>query len=166
MSLETAAAQKAVRQSIQTEKNAMDFYRYGANLMKDEQARRVFDVLAQEERSHAASFYMIYTGSDIPSLEAFLDAPPEHESEWIAALKKQIDGDFNEKKALELAMQKELNLEEALLKQALEVKEPTIKSVYEMNARETHNHYLLIEAEYSRLMGMVDDSEMDTFVRE
>ena len=35
-----------------------------------------------------------------------------------------------------------------------------------LNAHETHNHYLLIEAEYSRIMGMVDESDMDTFVRE
>lgn len=166
MSLATAEVQEAVRNSIKTEKYAMDFYRYGATLMKDEQGRKVFEVLAEEERAHAASFYSIYTESDIPSLTAYLDAPPEFANEWIVTLKKQIGEDFTAKKAMELAMLKEKSLEEALRKMVTLVDNQTIKDVYEKNARETHNHYLLIEAEYSRLMGMVDDSEMNTFVRE
>ena len=31
---------------------------------------------------------------------------------------------------------------------------------------ETRNHYELIESEYAKLMGMVHESDMDTFVRE
>jgi len=42
--------QKAVRQSIQTEKNAMDFYRMGAGLMKDPEARRVYDLPRYSKR--------------------------------------------------------------------------------------------------------------------
>lgn len=44
--------------------------------------------------------------------------------------------------------------------------DPQIRAVYELNAKETHNHYLMIEAEYARIMKMVDESDMDTFVRE
>ena len=43
---------------------------------------------------------------------------------------------------------------------------PLRKAVFELNIRETHNHYLMIEAEYARLMGMVAESDMDIFVRE
>lgn len=166
MSLATKEVQEAVLRSIRTEKQAYDYYRYGANLMKDEQARKVFDVLAEEERSHAASFYRIYTGNDIPSLQAFLDAPPESESAWISVLKRDVGSDFDEKRAMEVAMEKEKWLEEALTHLASLVDDPTIRGVYEMNARETHNHYLMIEAEYARLMRMVDETDMDTFVRE
>jgi rubrerythrin len=166
MSLHTAEAQDAVKKSIATEKHAMDFYRYGATKLQDPAARKLFEILAQEERAHAGSFYRIYTGSDIPSLEAYLDAPPAHENEWLAGLDKQVKVDFNEKKALELAMQKEQALEEALRNLVGLVNDPAIKAVYEQNAKETHNHYLQIEAEYSRIMGMVDATDMDTFVRE
>ncbi|MBI5484228.1 MAG: ferritin, partial [Deltaproteobacteria bacterium] len=74
--------QEAVKRSIQTEKNAMSFYQLGAQKMKNPDARRVFETLAKEEREHASHFYKIYTGTDIPSLEAFLDSPPDNESSW------------------------------------------------------------------------------------
>lgn len=166
MSLETAEVQDAVRKSIATEKHAMDFYRYGATQLKDATARKLFEILAQEERAHAGSFYRYYTGADIPSLEEYLDAPPVHEHEWLVGLSKQVLPDFNEKMALELAMQKEQALEEALHSLVSLVNDPAIKEVYAMNAQETHNHYLQIAAEYSRIMGMVDETDMDTFVRE
>jgi hypothetical protein len=38
--------------------------------------------------------------------------------------------------------------------------------VFEDNARSTDNHYQLIESEYARLMGMVHETDIDTFVRE
>lgn len=158
--------QEAVKRSIQTEKNAMDFYLLGAQKMKDPDARRVFDVLAKEEREHAGHFYKIYTGKDIPSLEAFLNLPPDNESSWISTISRLISEDFNEQKAMEAAMEREQKLETALLEMASTVQDAQIKAVYELNARETHNHYEMIESEYARLMGMVHESDMDTYVRE
>jgi rubrerythrin len=158
--------QKAIRRSIQTEKNAMYFYQLGAKQMKDPIARSSFEILAREEREHAGQFYRIYKGTDIPSLDAYLDAPPDTESTWMASLFRLIKGDFNEKKALELALEQEKNLEESLLETASKVSDIEVRAVYEQNARETHNHYVTIESEYSRIMGMVDETDMDTFVRE
>jgi len=158
--------QEAVKRSIQTEKNAMNFYQLGARQMKNQDARKTFELLAREEREHAGQFYRIYTGSDIPSLDAFLDLPPDNESSWMASITRLIAGDFSEQKALELAMEREKNLEEALLETAARIDEADVKAVFELNARETHNHYLLIESEYARLMGMVHESDMDIFVRE
>lgn len=158
--------QEAVKRSIQTEKNAMNFYQLGAQKMKNPDARRVFEILAKEEREHAGHFYKIYTGGDIPSLEAYLDSPPDNESSWISTISRVISEDFSEKKAMEAALDREKKLEEALLELAAVVDDVQIKAVYELNAKETHNHYLMIEAEYGRLMGMVDESDMDTYVRE
>jgi rubrerythrin len=158
--------QEAVKRSIQTEKNAMNFYQLGAEKMKNPDARRTFELLAREEREHAAHFYKIYQGSDIPSLEAFLDAAPDNESSWVSTIARLISADFTEQKALELAMEREQNLEEALLETAAKIDIPEIKAVYDLNAKETHHHYELIESEYARLMGMVHESDMDTFVRE
>ena len=53
MNFDTISVQEAVRRSLQTEKNAMDFYRMGALKMQDHEARRVFEILAGEERGHA-----------------------------------------------------------------------------------------------------------------
>jgi rubrerythrin len=77
-----------------------------------------------------------------------------------------VESDFTEKKALELALDREKNLEVALLETAAKIEDAAVKAVFELNAKETHNHYLMIESEYARLMGMVHESDMDTYVRE
>ena len=166
MDFDTITVQEAVKRSLQTEKNAMDFYRLGARKMQDPDARRVFELLAGEEREHAGTFYRVYAGTDIPSLEAFLDEPPQHESDWVSSLNRLIDAAFNEQKALELALSKEQQLEEVLRSMAERIHDPAVKAVFELNIRETHNHYLMIESEYARVMGMVHESDMDTYVRE
>ncbi|MBJ6725558.1 ferritin-like domain-containing protein [Geomesophilobacter sediminis] len=158
--------QEAIRQAIQTEKNAMNFYELGAKEMKDKDAKRIFEQLAREEREHASHFFKAYTGDDIKSFDQFMAAPPEHESVWIKSIKKVIGPDFTEKKALEAALEKEANLEKTLTETAAKITDAKIREVFEINARETHNHYLTIESEYSRIMAMVDESDMDTFVRE
>ena len=158
--------QEAIKRSIQTEKNAMYFYQLGAERMKDQTARDLFELLAREEREHAAQFYRIYKGTDIPSLDDFLNASPDNSSSWFSSISRLIGGDFSEKKALELALEREKNLEDALLATSTTINDPEVRAVFEMNARETHNHYLLIESDYARLMGMVDELDMDTYVRE
>ncbi|MBW4054745.1 MAG: ferritin family protein [Proteobacteria bacterium] len=158
--------QEAIKRSIQTEKNAMNFYELGAVKMNIPDARRTFELLAKEEREHAAQFYKIYEGTDIPSLDLFLDSPPDNESSWVSTIARLISSDFSEQKALELAMEREKNLEEVLLETAAKIDDPTVKAVYELNATETNHHYQLIESEYARLMGMVHETDIDTFVRE
>ena len=158
--------QEAIKRSLQTEKNAMLFYQYGAQQFKDAAARRTFELLSGEEREHAGHFYRIYKGNDIPSLEAFLESPPDNETSWIDSADRSCGADFNEQKAMEIALEKEKNLEEALRDMAGKITDPEVRAVYELNVRETHNHYLLIESEYARIMGMVHESDMDIFVRE
>lgn len=157
---------KALRNSIQTEKNAMDFYRLAAGHMKDPEAKRTFELLAREEREHARWFYQIYKGEEIPDFEAFMAQPQAGESDWLSDLEKALVSDFNERKAMELAMGKELKLEKSLRQMAAGLSDPEVRKVYELNADSTHNHYILIESEYARLMGMVHETDIDTFVRE
>ena len=49
---------------------------------------------------------------------------------------------------------------------AAKIEDPAVAAVFEANAKSTHNHYVIIESEYARLMGMVHETDMDTFVRE
>jgi rubrerythrin len=157
---------EAIKRSLQTEKNAMLFYQYGAQQFRDAGAKRTFEILSKEEREHAGHFYRIYPGDDIPSLDAFLDSPSDSETGWIASVSRSCGADFTEQKAMEVALEKERNLEEALREMAGKIRDPEVRAVYELNVRETHNHYLLIESEYARIMGMVHESDMDIFVRE
>ena len=158
--------QEAIKRSLYTEKSAMLFYQYGAQQFKDPGAKRIFELLAGEEREHAGHFHRIYPGTDIPSLDDFLAIDAADESTWLAVAKKLCGAEFTEQKALEVALNKEKQLEEALRALADLMEDPDIRAVYELNVRETHNHYLMIEAEYARIMKMVDESDMDTFVRE
>ena len=158
--------QEAIRESIQTEKDAMNFYELGAKQMKERDAIRVFELLAREEREHAGHFFRVYKGGDIPDFDEFMDAPPDEESSWTVSMARAISSDFNEQMALELAMEKELNLEKNLRETAAQIADPEARAIFELNARETRNHYEMIESEYARLMTMVHESDMDIYVRE
>lgn len=146
--------QKAIKDSIQTEKDAMDFYKYGAERMMEDKARKTFDILAREEYQHAESFYRIYTGDDIPSFESFMAQPPNTESDWWQNLQKLLMQDFDERKALELAIEQEDALEKSLREMAAQIDDPDISKVYLANATSTHNHLELVEEDYKAMFGM------------
>jgi rubrerythrin len=154
----------AIKRSILTEKSAMDFYTSCATHMKNEEARKTFELLAREEREHAESFFKIYDGDDIGTFEEFMQL--ETDSDWLNDLEKAALPNMDVRKAMEFAMEKEQQLEKHLLAMAEKVEDADIKAVYEANAKSTHNHYVLIESEYARMMGMVHETDIDTFVRE
>lgn len=155
----------AVRRAMQTEKNAMEFYQRGAEMMKNAEAKKVFELLAREEREHAEWFYNVYEGDDI-DLEQFMAADADKDSDWMKELNQVKGSDFNERKAMELAMEKEKNLAEHLRALAGKIENPEVRKVFEENAKSTDHHYQIIESEYARLMGMVHETDIDTFVRE
>ncbi len=146
--------QKAIKDSIQTEKDAMDFYKYGAERMFEDKARQTFEILAREEYQHAESFYRIYPGDDIPSFQEFMNAPPNTDSDWWQSLQKLLMQDFDERKALELAIEQEEALEKSLREMAAKIDDPEISKVYLANASSTHNHLELVEEDYKAMFGM------------
>jgi rubrerythrin len=150
----TIDVQKAIKESIQTEKDAMDFYKYGAERMVEEKARQTFEILAREEYQHAESFYRIYPGTDIPSFQEFMNEPPNTESDWWQSLQKLLMQDFDERKALELAIEQEDALEKSLREMADQIDDPEISKVYLANATSTHNHLELVEDDYKAMFGM------------
>ncbi|MBE0597091.1 MAG: ferritin family protein [Desulfuromonadales bacterium] len=163
---ENVDVQEAIRRSIQTEKNARDFYRLGASHMRNERARKTFELLAAEEAEHARMFHDIYTGTDIPDFAAFMAIDPERDNDWLTDLEKELVEELDERRAMALAMEKELRLEAALRAMADRVPDAKAKEVLLKNAESTHHHYELIESEYAHLMGMVHETDMDIYVRE
>ncbi len=146
--------QKALKDSIQTEKDAMDFYRYGAEKMAEDKARQTFELLAREELQHAKMFYKVYKGGDLPPFEDYIKLPPDTESSWWKALQQAMLADFDERKALELAIEQEDALEKELRATAAKIDDPEVKSIYLANASSTHHHFELIEEEYKAMLGM------------
>ncbi len=145
--------QKAIKEAMQTEKDAMDFYKYAAEKMFNEQAKRMFEVLAKEEKQHAHMFYEFYEGDDITDFEEFIAREPDTNSSWWKALQQAMLGDFDERKAIELAIDQEAELEKNLREMAEKIDDPAVKSVYLANARSTHHHYELCVEERSAILG-------------
>jgi rubrerythrin len=152
--METVDVQKAIKDSIQTEKDAMDYYKYGAERMADEKARKTFELLAREEYQHAESFYKIYLGSEIPSFQEFMNAPPNTNSSWWKNLQGLLVQEFDERKALELAIEQEEALEKQLREMAKKMSDPEVQRVYLSNAASTHHHLELVEEDYKAMFGM------------
>lgn len=156
----------ALIRSVQTEKNAMNFYQIAAKQMKNADAIRTFELLAREEREHAKHFFDKYDGDDLPAFDVFIEETPDQNGEWLSDLDKALLSNFSDQKAMELAMEKEKRLEESLREMAAKIENTEVRAIFEENAKSTNQHYQLIESEYARIMGMPHETDIDTFVRE
>lgn len=147
--------QQAIRAAMQTEKDAMDFYRLAAKKIADPVARARFVLLAREERQHAYSFFTIYRGDDPRSFEEFLAEPPNTASEWWAALRKLESEGFTEQAAFRLALERERALEASLRETAAKIDQPEIRAIYLANASSTNNHGRCIARECAEKYGVL-----------
>jgi rubrerythrin len=164
--LPDSAMQEAIKSSLQTEKNAMNFYRMAAGHMQRPQAKQLFELLAREEREHARHFYDLYKGTDLPPFEEYMEQNLKEDQDYILGLEKVLLTDLRIRKAMELAMEKEQALEKELRALAERIADEDIRNIYLDNAESTRRHFLMIESEYAHLMGMVHETDIDTFVRE
>jgi len=158
--------EEALKLAIQAEKDSMDFYRKAASVTKNERARKVFDLLANEEVGHLKSFFDHYKGGDFGDLKSFVDAPPNKKNAVYQALEKAIDEETHEQKALEIALKEEKACIEQYSIFAKDIVDPLVRGVFERVVKETQNHYDLIESEYAHVMTMVHESDQDIYVRE
>lgn len=145
---------EAIREAIQTEKDAMDYYQAAAERMVNEHARLTFQILAREEREHALSFYRIYEWNDIPPFDELISAPANRNSSWWAVIAKQPLGRFDERQALQEAIRQEQLLEEKLLAMADEINDRSIRAVYLANARSTHHHLEVVRDDFENLIAI------------
>lgn len=152
--MDHANLKEALLEAIQTEKDAMDYYHFAAEKTADERARSTFELLAKEEREHARSFYKVCKGANLPAFDDMMSAPPDTESSWWQALKKAMLAEFDERLALELAIEQEDALEKQLREMAAKIEDTEIRSVYLANANSTHQHLRLVEEDYKAMLGM------------
>ena len=158
--------EEALKLAIQGEKDSMDFYRKASSIAKNERAKKVFDLLANEEVGHLKAFFNHYKGKDFGDIESFMKTPPDSNNPTYKALLKVIGENTAEQQALEIAMKEEKSVVNHYTVIAKDIIDPLVKGVFDRVVKETQGHYDLIEDEYMHIMGMVDKSEMDTFVRE
>lgn len=158
--------QEAIKFAIQTEKNVMDFYKRAASITKNPRGKKVFEQLAGEEREHASHFFHLYKGKDLGTFDQFMATPPHADTAMLKELERALNASVHERKAMELALREEEDLAKSLTMTASHMVDPMVRAVFERMAKETRDHYALIESEYAHLMKMVHETDIDTFVRE
>ncbi|MBI5657744.1 MAG: ferritin family protein [Geobacter sp.] len=160
------SVQEALKLAVQGEKDSLDFYRKAAAVTKNDRAKKVFELLANEEVGHLKSFFEHYKGGEFGDLKTFIDSPPDKKSATILALEKAINENTHEQKALEIALKEEKSCIEQYTLLAKDIIDPLVKGIFTRVVKETQNHYDMIEDEYMHVMRMVDKSDQDTYVRE
>ncbi len=158
--------QEALKMAILSEKDSMDFYKKAASVTRNTRAKKVFRLLADEETEHLKSFFEHYSGDDFGDLDSFLQSPPDKNAPMYGALKKAIDKETHEQKALEIALQEEKSCINRYTQFARDIVDPLVRGIFERVVKETQKHYELIESEYAHVMGMVHESDQDIYVRE
>lgn len=160
------SVQEALKLAVQGEKDSLDFYRKAAAVTKNDRAKKVFELLANEEAGHLKSFFEHYKGGEFGDLKTYIDSPPDKKSATILALEKAINENTHEQKALEIALKEEKSCIEQYTLLAKDIIDPLVKGIFVRVVKETQNHYDMIEDEYMHVMRMVDKSDQDTYVRE
>jgi rubrerythrin len=158
--------QEAIKLAIQTEKNVRDFYSRAASITKNERAKKVFELLAREEQEHASHFFHLYQGKDLGTFEQFMSTPPQNDTAMLRTLEKALDENVHERKAMEIALREEEDLAQSLALTAARIVDPAVRGVFERMAKETRDHYAMIESEYARVMAMVHETDINIYVRE
>ena len=158
--------QEALKQAIHSKKNLMDFYLKAAEVNKNPDGKKVLERLASEVRENLARFFDYYKGSDLGAFDVFINGPPHPDSAMLVSLQKTLSDNMSECKVRELAMKEEEDMEKTFTMLAQKVIDPMARAVLEQVAKETRNHYAIIESEYARTMGMVHETDIDTYVRE
>ncbi len=158
--------QEALKLAIKAEKDSMDFYIRAAAAAKNERAKKVLEMLAAEEATHVKHFFDHYKGTDLGDLQTFMTSPVDIKNPTYMKLEKAISEHLGEQSALELALAEEKACISQYTRLAADVVDPGVKAIFERVVKETQGHYDLIESEYAHIMGMVHESDQDTFVRE
>jgi len=158
--------QEALKLAIKAEKDSMDFYRKAASVAKNERAKKVFELLANEEVGHLKSFFDHYKGEEFGDLTGYINSPADPKNPTYMKLVKAISEEMVEQKALELALVEEKECIGQYTQFAKDMVDPGVRSVFERVVKETQGHYDLIESEYAHIMTMVHESDQDIYVRE
>lgn len=157
---------EALQMAILSKKNLMDFYLEAARITENLEGKRVLSRLADEVRDNVKKFFRYYRWDDLGTFDELMKKPVKSDSVMLVELRKALDKNLHERKARELALKEEESMEKTFLQAASHIIDPQVRAIFNEVARDTRNHYEIIASEYARTMGMVHETDMDTYVRE
>ncbi len=158
--------QEALWEAIHAKKNLRDFYRQAAATTQNPAGRKVFVRLADEVEENIGKFFAHYRRDNLGQLEDFLAAPPHPDSVMLVELGRVLDSAIHDRRARELALREEADLEKTFRCAAERIVNPTVRGVFLEVAEDARRHYAVIESEYAHQMAMVHETDIDTYVRE
>jgi len=158
--------QEALKIAVETEKGLICFYRRAAEMVADEGAKAFFTRLAQEKEEQAGNFFRYYKGTEFGTLDEFINSSCTYNAEAMKELSSLTDRSVKERRAREIAMEKEQNLEQVLRGKAKQIIDPGVREIFERMAKASNTHYQIVESEYARMMRMPHETDIDTYVRE
>ncbi len=158
--------QEALREAIHAKKNLRDFYRKAAATTQIPAGRKVFARLGTEVEENIGKFFAHYRRDDLGRPEEFLAAPPHPDSVMLVELGRVLGSDIHDRRARELALSEEADLEKTFRLAAERIIDPTVRGVFLEVAEDARRHYAVIESEYAHQMAMVHETDIDTYVRE
>lgn len=158
--------QEALKVAVETEKGLICFYRRAAEMVADESAKVFFSRLAQEKEEQAGKFFRYYKGTDLGTLDEFVNSVCSLNKDAMKELSGLSDSSVKERRAREIAMEKEQKLENTLRSKAKQIIDPAVREIFEQMAKASNRHYQIVESEYARMMRMPHETDIDTFVRE
>ena len=123
--------QEALKLAIKAEKDSMDFYRRAASVTNNERAKKVFDLLANEEAGHVKAFFDHYKGTEFGDMKTFLASPPDIKNPVYMALEKAITADTHEQKALEISLAEEKACIDQYTLLAKDMVDPLVKNIFQ-----------------------------------
>ena len=157
--------QDAIKLVMENSKKLLCFYQHAAEISNDS-GKKVFTRLANEKIDNLSSLFNLYFGSDLGTLGDFLARPCREEGRVLRELSAIKDTQIKEKRAREMALDKELQSERLLLSWARNTIDPGVKAFFERMAAESRKRYDIIESEYALRMRMPHETDINTFVRE
>ena len=122
--------------------------------------------LDEETRTGLSRFYDLYLGKDLDDFEQFMATPPRPDSAMLHELDRELHPDIHDRRAREIALREEADIERVLRMTAERVINPMARQILLEAAAETGQHLQIIESEYAHTMGMVHETDIDTYVRE
>ena len=147
---------QALRKMLRSELEAMRYYQQASRYMQDEAAIYHFNLLAQEELEHARSFYEVYPGDDLPPFVDLVKQTSE-QSTVMEHIDQDLMARLDESRALQLALKMEAAVVDSLKAMLPQLQSPAARTCVEKNIESTEGHLEVIQEDYLRLFGPIDD---------
>lgn len=150
--------ENALRDLIITEKNNVDFFRHAAGMVRDDRVRQVFELLASDGIGYM-NVYLVCLGRNQRNyFVKLLKLPPDPNYPPYFALVKETRTNACERQTLEISLREVLASINFYTNLANGFRNQKLFSIYERALRKAYKHYVIIHAEYIRILGAFNSS--------